>query len=101
MTQLLDLLQKVKDDALPLDMLEKYRDQLIHLHSDMQLSLASIEKEEAMFLAMGGQEETDASRKRRWRATDRGQRGIELNRFVKIVVKECDSLRNRIFAAIR
>ena len=101
MTQLHDLLEKVRDENLSLPQLESYRDQLIHLHSTMQIQLSEIEKAEAIALASASEEETDAARKRKWRATEKGQRGIELNRFIKAVVKECDSLRNRVFAAIR
>lgn len=101
MSQLLDLLEKVRDENLGLDMLEKYRDQLIHLHSMMQIELSDVEKAEAITLASATEEETDAARKRKWRATEKGLRQIELNRYIKATLKECDSLKNRIFAAIR
>lgn len=108
MSQLTQLLEKVKDENLSLEQIEKYRDDLVHLHSAMQLELAGIEKEQALyFLAVhtpGHQlynhEASDISIKRAWQATEKGQRGIELNRFTKAVVKEIDSLKSRVYRLI-
>lgn len=99
---LLALLEAIRDESLGLNSLEKYRDELIHLHTKMQIELAEIEKKEAMyFYKLSNPQVTDVSIKRTWRATAEGQRQIELNRYIKATVKETDSLRNRIFAAIR
>jgi hypothetical protein len=107
MSKLTDLLTAVKDENLTLLQIEKYRDELVHLHSAMQLELANIERAEAMFFAdevwdipVNGKTATDVSIKRAWRATEKGQRGIELNRFVKAVAKEIDSLKSRVYRLI-
>lgn len=44
-----ELFEAVKDEALPLAMIEKYRDQMIHLHTSMQIALADTEKKEALY----------------------------------------------------
>lgn len=98
---LLELLETVKEEKLSLEHIEKYRDELVHLHSAMQIELAGIEKEEAIFFnAESAPDVTDISIKRRWRATDKGQRQILLNRYIKVVVKEVDSLKSRVYRLI-
>ncbi len=103
MSQLRDLFEKVKDESLSKEQIEKYRDELIHLHSAMQLELASIEKASAFYfmdLKRANPEESDISIKRKWKVEEKGQREIELNRFVKAIVKEIDSLRTRIYSLL-
>lgn len=95
-----ELLIAVKDENLPLQMIEKYRDEMVHLHSEMQMQLAEVEKEEAVFIASCPDDFTDAARKRVWRAEPRGQRQIELNRYVKAISKEIDSLKSRVYRLI-
>jgi hypothetical protein len=95
------LLEIVKDEQLPLAMIEKYRDELIHLHSAMQLELAYVEKAEALYFdSHSAPDVSDISIKRKWRATEKGQRHIDLNRMIKVVVKEVDSLRSRVYRLI-
>lgn len=95
------LLEAVKDESLTLEQIESYRDQLIHLHSMMQLELAETEKAEALYFeSMSAPEVSDISIKRKWKATEKGLRQIELNRFVKVVVKEVDSLKSRVYRLI-
>ena len=97
-----ELLDAVKDEKLSLNDLEQLRDELIHVHTSMQLELADIEKAEAMYFYDNMKPDvSDISIKRTWRVIPKGQRQIELNRWIKAVVKETDSLKNRIFAAIR
>lgn len=97
---LLELLDAVRDENLSREQIEKYRDDLIHVHTKMQWELADIEKEEAKFIYSKPQEIPDVKHKREWRATEKGQRQIELNRYLKSVVKEVDSLKSRIFSLI-
>lgn len=99
--KLRELLQAVKEDNLPLEQVEKYRDELVHLHSAMQLELAELEKKEAIFFHdFMGPEVSDVSLKRRWRYKAEGLRMIELNRFIKACVKEIDSLKSRIYSLL-
>lgn len=96
-----DLLETVKDEKLPLVLIEKYRDEMVHLHSAMQLELADIEKAEAIYFdteSVPGV--SDVSIKRHWKATEKGQRQILLNRYIKVIVKEIDSLKSRVYRLI-
>lgn len=101
MSKLLELLEAVKDENLPKGALEKYRDELVHLHSAMQIELANVEKNAAIFFeTVRGTDEkmSDVSIKRKWKASIQGQREIELNRFIKAVAKEIDSLKSRLYS---
>lgn len=95
-----ELLEAVKDEGLSLPMLEKYRDELVHLHSMMQIELAAIEKDEALYFMTRPEDESHVASKRLWKATEKGQRGIELNRFIKACSKEIDSLKSRIYSQL-
>lgn len=94
-----ELLEVVKDENLGQRQLESYRDDLIHLHSSMQLRAAELEKQEARFF-MASHLDTDIATKRAWRVTDAGQELISLNRELKAIVKEIDSLKSRIYSLL-
>ena len=95
--KLLELFNEVKDENLPQERLEVLRDEMIHLHTEMQLQMANLEKLEANFIASKTELESDVARKREWRITKEGQRMIEINRYIKAVVKEIDSLKSRVY----
>lgn len=96
-----ELLNAVKDENLPLEKIERYRDELIHLHSAMQIELGEKEKEEALyFLKHSAPDVSDVSIKRKWRGTESGQRAIILNRYIKAVAKEIDSLKSRVYRLV-
>jgi len=99
MTTLKSLLEAVKDENLTQEQCEAYRDSLIHMHTSLQMEMATLEKAEAFYL-MDSEEETEVGKKRAWRVTEKGQRLIELNRWTKAVIKEVDSLRSRVFSLI-
>lgn len=94
-----EALEAVKDKNLTLRQLEDFRDDLIHIHTMLQLEMSELEKKEAFYF-MDSKEETDIAKKRAWRVTVDGQRLIELNRWTKAVVKEVDSLKSRIYSLI-
>jgi hypothetical protein len=101
MSLLTDLLTAVKDENLTLEQIERYRDELVHLHSAMQIELADCEKAEAVYFTDPSKEgASDISIKRSWKSTERGQRQILLNRYVKAVAKEIDSLKSRVYRLI-
>jgi len=96
-----ELLEAVKDENLSLVLIEKYRDEMIHLHSAMQIEMADLEKAEALFfLANADPEASDISIKRKWRGSEKGQRQIEVNRYLKALAKEIDSLKSRVYRLI-
>lgn len=98
----LELLQAVRDENLPLEKIEQYRDTLVHFHTDMQIEVADLEKEEAMFFYdhSGLPDVSDISIKRNWRVTADGKRLILLNRYLKACSKEIDSLKSRVYRII-
>lgn len=99
--KLIELLEAVKDEKLPLPLIEKYRDEMVHLHTAMQIELADLEKQEAIFFTTYPDDSaSDISIKRAWKATTYGQREILLNRYIKAVVKEIDSLKSRVYRLI-
>lgn len=96
-----ELLEAVKDEKLPLPLIEKYRDEMVHLHTDMQLETADLEKAEAIYFVDPVRREwADIAIKRDWRATEKGQRQILLNRYLKAIAKEIDSLKSRVYRLI-
>lgn len=96
----LDLIQKVKDDQLSREDLEKYRDQISHLYVQMQLELSSIEKLEAMFMHGKDPDESVAARKIAWKAQPEGQRLIVLKRYSLAAKELLNSLKSRIYAQL-
>lgn len=99
--KLLELLEAVKDHQLTKTQLEEYRDEMVHLHTAMQIELAGLEKESAIFFVerkVITPENSDVSIKRLWKATASGQREIEINRYIKAVAKEIDSLKSRLYS---
>ena len=96
---LLELLFAVKEQHLQKDQLEQYRDQLASLYADMQIEIADLEKDEAIFFYQRtAPDRSDISIKREWKATDKGQRLILLNRYVKATAKVLDSLKSRLYS---
>ncbi len=101
MSQLTDLLEAVKETNLTKSQLEELRDKMTHLHSAMQLEMANVEKISAFFFdshKLVNPEASDISIKRKWKVNSQGQREIELNRFIKLIVKEIDSLKSRLYS---
>lgn len=101
--KLLELITKVKDETLSREDLEKYRDQLSSLFSEMQLEMATLEKEEAMFMGSGdvfSREFSVASKKVAWKATPSGQRLITLKRYALATKEMLNSLKSRIYQLI-
>lgn len=96
-----ELFLAVKDEKLPLILIEKYRDEMVHLHTDMQIELADLEKKEAKyFMDRAHPDVSDVSIKRQWRITPDGQREITVNRYLKAIAKEIDSLKSRVYRLI-
>lgn len=96
-----ELFEAVKDEQLPLVMVEKYRDDMVHIHTRMQIEMADIEKSEAIYFAEQTKPDvSDVSIKRAWKATEKGQRQILINRYIRAIVKEIDSLKSRVYRLV-
>lgn len=99
--KLKDLIIAVKEKNLTKDQLELYRDQMSQLFAEMQLEMAEIEKEEALFLEHT-QNATDrqsvAQSKINWKATEKGQRLIVLKRYCLATKELLNSLKSRLYS---
>lgn len=96
---LLDLLQAVKEKNLSKEQLENYRDEMASLYADMQIEMAELEKEEAVFFfSKKASDVSDISIKREWRVTNSGQRLILLSRYLKAMEKILASLKSRLYS---
>jgi hypothetical protein len=95
-----ELLIAVRDEKLTLPMLEKYRDQLIHVRSDILMEIATLKKARAFFL-FECEEPTMVLKRMRWEVTKEGQRLIELEGYIRGLRSEIDSLQSRIYAELR
>ncbi len=94
--KLLELFQKVNDRELSRENLEAYRDELVALFCQMQIELATLKKQEAMYL-LENKKETAVETTRVWDATKEGQRLIELRYYSKATEKMVSSLKDRIY----
>jgi len=93
--KLAELIKSVQEKRLTKDALEDYRDQMSALFAEMNVELADIEKEEALF--MDSYDDTVAAKKVKWRATEKGQRQIVLKRYCTATKEMLSSLKNRLF----
>ncbi len=91
-----ELLEAVKEKHLSKDQLESYRDDLSNLYAAMQLELADIRKEKALFMFESALK-TVSSKEVAWGADPRGQREIELAHYSKGVEKVLSSLKSRLY----
>ena len=97
--KLLEALKEVKDENLSQEKLESLRDTLVHIHTDIMLQVADLKKKRAFYMPEA--EISEAERSRKWNMTDEGQKLIQYEHYVKIINKECDSLKSRIFSTLR
>lgn len=96
MATLKDLIVSVKEKNLSKDQLEAYRDQLSSLYAEMNMEMADLEKEEALFM-----EKTDTTVARAkviWKATPSGQRLIVLKRYCLATKELLNSLKSRLYS---
>ncbi len=109
MSQLTTLIEKVKEEGLSKDQLEQYHTEITYLDNLMRMEIAPLEKEEALYFGECKKhplqtenrqvvEESDVSIKRKWRATEKGQRQIELNHYLRITPKLLQSIKTRLYS---
>lgn len=97
MSQLTDLLVKIKEENLTKEQCEEYYDKMVNLHSLMELEVAELEKKSALFMDTFPDVISNAERERKWKATADGQREIELKHFLRIATKQIKALYSRNF----
>ena len=73
---------------------------MTHLYAQLMWEMAEHEKAEAIFFleAQSTEKRSDVAIKRLWRATEAGQRLIELKNYEKATSKVLSSLKSRIYA---
>lgn len=109
--KLSDLILAVKEKNLSKDSLESYRDELSGLFAQMQLELADLEKEKAIYFEKENNPDeyrkyqldyqknpSDISIKRKWQATSKGFREIELKRYCLATKELLNSLKSRLYS---
>lgn len=97
MSQLTDLLKAVKDEHLTKTDLERYHTALSGLYGDLMIQIAALKKEKALFEAADPNKSV-AKMKVEWKATEKGQRLIELEGYARATSTQLRSLKNRLFA---
>lgn len=101
MTKLQQLIEAVKEEGLTKDQLEQYHTEITYLDNLMRMEIAPIEKDEALYFAGRKNqfpEESDVSIKRIWKASEKGQRQIELNHYLRVTPKLLQSLKTRLYS---
>lgn len=104
MTKLQQLIEKVKEENLTKTQLEQYHTEITYLDNLMRMEIAPLEKEEAQFFIrhntgeINGQRAPDILMKRLWRATEKGQRQIELSHYLKVTPKLLQSIKTRLYS---
>lgn len=94
--KLKDLILKIQERNLSKDQLEAYRDQLSELFALMNLEMAEILKAKALFIDTY-EAPTDIAKKRKWQASLKGLREIELKSYMSATKEMLSSLRNRLY----
>lgn len=93
-----ELILAVKDQSLSKDNLEAYRNQMSELFSQMQMEMADLEKEEALFMSKKEAHDSVAQMKIFWKATQSGQRLIVLKRYALATKEMLNSLKSRLYS---
>lgn len=96
-----ELMKSVKEEHLSKDDLEKYRDQLSYLYANLQLEMADLEKQEALFMENTTEKQeniTVARAKILWKSTEAGQRLIVLKRYCLATKELLNSLKSRLYS---
>lgn len=98
--KLVDLLQKVREENLDLPTVEKYRDSLIHLRTDLKRHEAALKKRRALALIQNNKVSV-AQRKLQFDATEDGLALIDVQGDLAGLGGEIDALQSRIYSLIR
>lgn len=92
-----EVILAVKDKKLSKDQLENYRDNLSELFAQMNMEMADLEKEEALFMDTKSDEQSVAEMKVKWKATQAGQRLLVLKRYCLATKEMLNSLKSRLY----
>ncbi len=95
--ELTEALKKIREENLTKSQLEDFRNQLSLLLSEMQVEMAELEKEEAIYMNAKGDNETAINRKITWKGQPQGLRLITLKRHASAVKVMLSSLKDRLY----
>lgn len=96
-----ELMIAVKEKNLDKDQLEAYRGDMSNVYAQMQMEMADLEKEEALFMENIPEtwsEWSVAKIKIAWKATPQGQRLIVLKRYCLATKELLNSLKSRLYS---
>lgn len=96
--KLQDLIIAVKEQKLDKDQLENYRNEMSGVYAQMQMEMADLEKQEALYMNKKLPEESVAQHKIWWKATESGQRLIVLKRYCLATKELLNSLKSRLYS---
>lgn len=92
------LIIAIKEKSLSKDQLEAYRNDMSQVFADMQIEMANLEKEEAIFMDGKEEKQSVAEVKVKWKATPSGQRLIVLKRYSLATKELLNSLKSRLYS---
>lgn len=93
---LIEILKAVKEDNLTKNQLEDYHTALSGLYADLQIEIAGLKKEKALFEAADPNQSV-AKMKVLWKASPKGQRLIQLEGYARATSTQLRSLKNRLY----
>ena len=97
MSKLLELFLGVKEESLSKQQLEDFHKEMSELYASMHLELGQIEKRKGMYF-LPNPELTGIAVERKWRATNDGQREIELKSYIRATSAHLKSLKARLYS---
>lgn len=93
-----ELLEQVKNEHLPKGELENLHTAFTNLYSLLMLEKSELEQEEALFF-LGHEEKSDVAAKRKWRGSHKGLRLIQLDNYGKVITKNLQSIKSRLYSS--
>lgn len=94
-----ELLEQVKLEHLQKGDLERLHTEFINLYSVLIIEKSDIEQEEALFF-LGHEEKSDIAAKRKWRGSSKGLRLIQLDNYEKVITKNLQSIKSRLYSSV-
>ena len=91
-----ELLQEVKEENLTKTQLESYYTSLSNMAADLSMEIANHKKDKALFEASDPNSSV-AKMKVLWKASEKGQRLLQLEGYMRAVTTQLRSLKNRLY----
>jgi len=101
MNQLLQLFEAVKEKNLTRDQLENYHQELTQMYAAIMVEIAGLKKDRPFFFdeyEKAHEKTSEVRIEREWQKSEKGQRLILLEAYVKATSKVLSSLKSRLFS---